>query len=294
MHEGIGIHILSIALFSVKCIAFARKALWALKGIVKLQAIIRGIAVRRQAMTTLKCLQSIVNIQSQMDSNRERRWDDSILLKEEVDTSYISKKEALLRRERIKQYSFNHRMSAETERTKVNGRWRYWLEQWVDTQLSKSKELEDLDSTFSSHSRFVEEEEGNVGRSQLNNKLIRNIQIQRKQNQQDMEFGHSFPSSPSYMAATESAKAKAKAIGRSSSSPRVRIWNLDSNINAYDSDHSYYSPCKKMISLVSSSVINSGSEVLTSGGRMGKMMSSGNYQQISPSLKGLSPRRKLG
>ncbi|KAI5408809.1 hypothetical protein KIW84_054593 [Lathyrus oleraceus] len=42
----------------------ARKALRALKGIVKLQAIIRGRAVRRQAMNTLKCLQSIVSIQS--------------------------------------------------------------------------------------------------------------------------------------------------------------------------------------------------------------------------------------
>lgn len=44
----------------------ARKALRALKGIVKLQAYIRGRAVRRQAMTTLKCLQSVVNIQSQV------------------------------------------------------------------------------------------------------------------------------------------------------------------------------------------------------------------------------------
>ncbi|XP_075644253.1 protein IQ-DOMAIN 11-like isoform X2 [Castanea sativa] len=40
----------------------ARKALRALRGIVKLQAIIRGRAVRRQAITTLKRLQSIVNI----------------------------------------------------------------------------------------------------------------------------------------------------------------------------------------------------------------------------------------
>ena len=46
----------------------------------------------------------------QMDSNSEKRWDDSILLKEEVETTCMSKKEALLRRERIKQYSFNHRV----------------------------------------------------------------------------------------------------------------------------------------------------------------------------------------
>jgi len=48
----------------------ARKALKALKGIVKLQAIIRGRAVRRQAMSTLKCLQSIVSIQSQLSSRK--------------------------------------------------------------------------------------------------------------------------------------------------------------------------------------------------------------------------------
>ena len=47
--------------------------------------------------------------------------------------------------------------SAKLERSKVNGRWRYWLEQWVNTQLSKSKELEDLDSIFRSHSRAGEE-----------------------------------------------------------------------------------------------------------------------------------------
>lgn len=42
----------------------------ALKGIVRLQAIIRGRAVRRQAITTLKCLQSIINIQSEVCARR--------------------------------------------------------------------------------------------------------------------------------------------------------------------------------------------------------------------------------
>ncbi|KAJ1435532.1 zinc finger protein [Sesbania bispinosa] len=59
-----------------------------------------------------------------MDSNSERKWDDNTLLKEEVDASCTSKKEAILKRERIKEYSFNHRRSAESERSKVNGRWR--------------------------------------------------------------------------------------------------------------------------------------------------------------------------
>lgn len=37
---------------------------------MRLQAIIRGRAVRRQAITTLKCLQSIINIQSQVCAKR--------------------------------------------------------------------------------------------------------------------------------------------------------------------------------------------------------------------------------
>ncbi|KAL2330731.1 hypothetical protein Fmac_018312 [Flemingia macrophylla] len=298
----------------------ARKALRALKGIVKLQAIIRGRAVRRQTMSTLKCLQSIVSIQSQvfarrlqmverkwdcgehvemqgsrdkiirMDSNSERRWDDRILLKEEVDASCISKKEAVLKREKVKEYSYNYRKSAESERNKINGRWRYWMEQWVDTQLSKSKELEDLDSVFSSHYSRPEGKE--CGKRQPN--LIK-IQRQNKvegldsptvasrnslpdRNQTSDAEDHSFPSSPAiptYMAATKSTQAKA----RSSSSPRART------VMNYDMNSDSYSPCKKKLSVVTFT----NSEVLGNV-RMGKLSSN---QQRSPSLKGLSRPPKL-
>ncbi|KAG2398189.1 hypothetical protein LR48_Vigan08g204400 [Vigna angularis] len=291
----------------------ARKALRALKGIVKLQAIIRGRAVRRQAMSTLKCLQSIVSIQSQvcarrlqmvegrcdyteneelhdskdkiirMDSNSERKCDESTPSKEELDSSCISMKETVLKRERIKEYSFNHRRSAESERSKVNGRWRYWLEQWVDTQLSKSKELEDLDSVFSSHARSGEEYGGrqlkvrSINRQNpvegLDSPTIgsrRSFPHRRQCSVGEDQSFSSSPATPAYMAATESAKAKA----RSTSSPKIRTGgNIDMNSDSY-------SPCKKKLSIASS--INS--EVL-SGGRMAKF--SGN-QQRSPSFKGLS------
>ncbi|KAK7258195.1 hypothetical protein RIF29_32711 [Crotalaria pallida] len=298
----------------------ARKALRALKGIVILQAIIRGSAVRRQAMSTLKCLQSIVSIQTKvcarrlqmvegrcncaeneeiqdsndkiirMDSNSERKWDDSTLLKEDAEAYCINKKEATLKRERIKEYSFNHRRSAESERNKVQGRWRYWLEQWVDTQLSKSKELEDLDSVFSSHSRAGEEYGGRqlklryLQRQNTFEALDSPTLASRKafpphRRQCSVGEDHSYsssPATPAYMAATESAKAKA----RSTSSPKVRTWNYDMNSDSY-------SPCKKKLSIVASSSINS--EVLSSsgggGGRVGKL---NGYQQRSPSFKGLS------
>ncbi|KAK8953418.1 Protein IQ-DOMAIN 31 [Platanthera guangdongensis] len=54
------------------CVLLARRALRALKGLVKLQALIRGQAVRKQAYITLKGLQSLMRIQSQARANRMR------------------------------------------------------------------------------------------------------------------------------------------------------------------------------------------------------------------------------
>uniref|UniRef100_A0A7N0UIR4 DUF4005 domain-containing protein n=1 Tax=Kalanchoe fedtschenkoi TaxID=63787 RepID=A0A7N0UIR4_KALFE len=50
----------------------ARKALRALKGLVKLQALVRGQNVRRQAEMTLQCMQALVRVQDQMRDQRAR------------------------------------------------------------------------------------------------------------------------------------------------------------------------------------------------------------------------------
>lgn len=285
----------------------ARKALRALKGIVTLQAIIRGRAVRRQAVTTLKRLQSIINIQSQvcanrlqttegayncdgnnqlenlrdkilrMDSFNQRRWDDSLLSKEDADAMFLSKKEAAIKRERIKEYWHSHRKSAESERNKVNGRWRYWLEQWVDTQLNKSKELEDLDTVLGSNTRNKDE---------FGVKKLRNVQTQHQnegfmdsptfvprksfhRRQCSLGDENSYTSSPlvpTYMAATESARARARSI----SSPKLRPESLDG-----------FSPSKNKLSLVSSIT----SELPISSTTMGRP--SDYLHQRSPSMKGV-------
>ncbi|XP_057520492.1 protein IQ-DOMAIN 17-like [Amaranthus tricolor] len=44
----------------------ARRALSALKGIVKLQAIVRGHNIRKQAKTTLKCMQTLIRVQAKL------------------------------------------------------------------------------------------------------------------------------------------------------------------------------------------------------------------------------------
>ncbi|CAM0873220.1 unnamed protein product [Alopecurus aequalis] len=120
----------------------ARRALRALKGLVRLQALIRGQAVRRQTAATLRGLESLVKIQArqrarasaeqhqaqaddgmdallrrgrelyaaalheqQQQQNNSRGWDGSTLSKEEMGAMMRSREEAAMKRVRALQYA---------------------------------------------------------------------------------------------------------------------------------------------------------------------------------------------
>ncbi|XP_047319369.1 protein IQ-DOMAIN 18-like [Impatiens glandulifera] len=55
----------------------ARRALKALRGLVKLQALVRGHNVRKQAQTTLHCMQALVRVQSQILNQRAATLEDT-------------------------------------------------------------------------------------------------------------------------------------------------------------------------------------------------------------------------
>ncbi|CAL9076967.1 unnamed protein product [Musa acuminata var. zebrina] len=55
----------------------ARKALCALKGLVKLQAMVRGQMVRQQAATTLRCMQALITAQAGVRAQRTRMLEEA-------------------------------------------------------------------------------------------------------------------------------------------------------------------------------------------------------------------------
>lgn len=145
----------------------ARRALRALRGLVRLKTLVEGPAVKRQTANTLKCMQNLSRVQSQINSRRIRmseenqalqkqllqkrakeieslqmgeEWNDSLQSKEEIEAKLLSKYEATMRRERAMAYSFSHQQPwKKASRTTnllfmdpTNPQWGWsWLERYM-------------------------------------------------------------------------------------------------------------------------------------------------------------------
>ncbi|KAJ4810417.1 Protein IQ-DOMAIN 14 [Rhynchospora pubera] len=117
----------------------ARRNYRALKGLIRLQTMMRGHGINRQTMETMKCMQLLVKVQTQIHARRiemmekrasqphhtsetdgifgrwitqpyENSWNDSVLTKEEVEVRMRRKVEAVMKRERALAYAYSHQI----------------------------------------------------------------------------------------------------------------------------------------------------------------------------------------
>ncbi|XP_071737510.1 protein IQ-DOMAIN 2-like [Rutidosis leptorrhynchoides] len=62
----------------------ARRALRALRGLVRLKMLVEGSAVKRQTTSTLKCMQNLSRVQSQINSRRIRMSEENQALQKQL------------------------------------------------------------------------------------------------------------------------------------------------------------------------------------------------------------------
>nr|GLL23184.1 protein IQ-DOMAIN 1-like isoform X2 [Ipomoea trifida] len=134
----------------------ARRAHQGLRKLVRLKSMISERSVKQQAMTTLKCMQTIAKLQAESPGGK---FDVSTHTKEQIKAKIETRQEAAKRRERALSYANTHQMTRRSSLKSTNQtmdpndpQWGWsWLERWMaarpwENRIAVMKELSSNDT----------------------------------------------------------------------------------------------------------------------------------------------------